>query len=594
KSVPAGALRMQLIGANPAPAMTGNEELPGKLNYLIGNDPAQWHTGVPLFSRVRTNQVSPGVDLVFHGNERALEYDFVVAPGANPNQVAFRIRGAKRIEIDSRGDLVLHTAASEFRMQKPVIYQADGASRKAVDGGFILSAKNEVRFQLGAYDRTHELVIDPAIGFSSFLGGAGFDIGNGFVVDESTPGSPKLYLSGETSDSASFTEPTTIIGSGTAPTVTEVGFVAKIDPTATGAASLIYLTFIGGKTPFQAADGGCFSGVSWLALDKTQGAANVQPVLGAQTNCSDYPTTTTINPVTAPTQSDTAVVATRLTTSGGAVDKSAMIGGNDRVSGSFVSVGIGGEVLIAGATSATNLPVKNAYVSTINNGNVGFADCFVAKLERSDLAATYLTYTNTGGGSTQRKSSGCGAFDDSSGNILAGGNTVSATAFNLGPGGASLANGFEPTFPANATEATWAMKLNPNLSGTNQLVFATYFAGGGKTAATNGAFDLGNGVVAIVGRTDSNATVGDIPLKNAFQTQNKAAGTTNGQTGYLVVGDTTKTGAASLLCSTYFGGSSGNDIIGGVGYDAGDPTNFRILLSGQTSSTDFPVMNEIQ
>jgi nidogen-like/uncharacterized protein DUF11/Big-like domain-containing protein/List-Bact-rpt repeat protein len=596
KSVPAGALRMQLIGANPAPPMTGNEELPGKLNYLMGNDPAQWHTGVPLFSRVQVKQVYPDVDLVFHGNERALEYDFVVAPGADPNQVAFRIRGAKRIEIDSRGDLVLHTAASEFRMHKPVIYQADGASRKAVDGGFILSAKNEVRFQLGAYDRTQELVIDPAIGFSSFLGGAGVDIGNGFVVDDSTPGSPKLYISGVTSDSTSFTEPNTVIGSGTsttAPIVTEVGFVAKIDPKATGAASLIYLTFIGGKVPFQAADGGCSSGVIWLALDKTQGAANVQPVLGAQTNCSDYPTTTTINPVTAPSQSDIAVVATRLTASGGAVDKSVLIGGNDQVSGSFVSVGIGGEVLIAGATSATNLPVKNAYVGTLNNGNAGFADCFVAKLERSDLAATYLTYTNTGGGSTKIKSSGCGAFDDSSGNILAGGNTISATAFNLGPGGASLANGFEPTFPANATEATWAIKLNPNLSGINQLVFATYFAGGGKTRATNGAFDLGNGVVAIVGRTNSNTTVGDIPIKHAFQTQNKAAAN-NGQTGYLVVGDTTKTGAASLLCSTYFGGSSGNDIVGGVGYDAGDPTNFRILLSGQTSSTDFPVMNEIQ
>ena len=149
KSVPAGALRMQLIRANRAPAMRGSEELPGKLNYLMGNDPAQWHTGVPLFSRVQTTQVYPGVDLVFHGNERALEYDFVVAPGADPNQVAFRIRGAKRIEIDSRGDLVLHTASSEFRMHKPVIYQADGASRKAVDGGFILSARNEVRFQLG-------------------------------------------------------------------------------------------------------------------------------------------------------------------------------------------------------------------------------------------------------------------------------------------------------------------------------------------------------------------------------------------------------------------------------------------------------------
>ncbi len=588
------AVRMQLVGANSAPLMNGLEEFSGKVNYLIGNDPAKWHTGIALYSQVRAEQVYPGVDLLFHGDQNQLEYDFIVAPGADPSKIAFRIRGATRMEIDTQGDLVLRTAHSDFRMHKPVIYQTIASERRTIEGGFVRKGKREVAFRLGAYDRSQPLVIDPKIGFASFLGGNGVEVTGGFVVDNTTPSSPKLYVSGFTTDSATFPETSnvTVIGSGTSttPVVGEVGFVAEIDPTAS-AGSLVYLTFIGGKTPFQSADTGCISGVIWLSLDETQ-ASGVQPVLGGETNCSDYPTTTVINPVTAPTNKDFGSVVTRLTPTGNAIDQSALLGGNFQVSGSFVSVGNGGEVLIAGSTSATNLPVQNAYVSTLNNGNAGFADCYVGKLERSDLKATYLTYMNTGGGSTNLNASGCGAFEDSSGNILAGGNTVSATAFNLG--GVNLANGFEPNFPATATEVTWAAKLNPGLSLTNQLVFATYFGGGGVTKAANGAFDLGNGVVAIVGATTSNTSVGDIPLQNAYLNANPAAGKGGGQTGYFLLLDTSQTGAASLVCSTYFGGSGGADVISAVAYDAGDPTDFRIILGGQTSSTDFPTANAIQ
>ena len=589
-------IRMQLVGANSEPTMTGVEELPGRVNYLLGNDPAKWHTGVPLYSQVRTQQVYPGVDLLFHGDQKQLEYDFVVAPGADPSKIAFRIRGASQMEIDSQGDLVLHTADSDFRMHKPIVYQTIASERRTIEGGFVRKGKHEVAFQVGAYDHSQTLVIDPAIGYASFLGGNGDELSGGFAVDDSTPGSPKLYLAGLTSDTTTFSEANTVIGSGTSttPPVIEVGFVAKIDPTAAASASLIYLTFIGGKTPFQAADKACESGFIWLSLDKTQGAAGVQPVLGGITNCSDYPATV-INPVTAPSMKDFGSVTTRLTASGNAVDQSALLGGNGQVSGSFVSVGSGGEVVIAGSTEATNLPVQNAYVSALNNGGAGTGDCFVARLERSDLKPTYLTYMNVGGGSTAKNESGCGAFDDSSGNILAGGNTVSATAFTSG--GVNLANGFEPNFPTNVNFAngdvvTWAAKLNPSLSGVNQLVFATYFGGGGTTRAANGSFDLGNGVVAIVGGTSSNTAVGDIPLKNAFQIQNKAVG--NGLTGYLLVLDTSQTGTASLLCSTYFGGTGGSDIVDAVSDDAADPTNFRIILGGRTSSTDFPTANPIQ
>ncbi|MGA8307892.1 MAG: Ig-like domain-containing protein [Candidatus Acidiferrales bacterium] len=201
------------------------------------------------------------------------------------------------------------------------------------------------------------------------------------------------------------------------------------------------------------------------------------------------------------------------------------------------------------------------------------------------MSISYLTYLNVGGGSTSGDGAGCGAFEDASGNILAGGNTPSPTAFNLGPGGTSLANGFQTTF--QGTRDTFGMKLNPSLVGVNQLLYASYFGGGGDTRAANGSFDLGNGVVAIVGSTTSNSANGDIPLKNAFQMKNNATG--GGMVGFLVLVNTMQTGAASLQCGTYFGGTGGGDIVGAVTYDAGDPTDYRIILGGRTNSaTDFP------
>jgi uncharacterized repeat protein (TIGR01451 family) len=591
-------IRMQLVGANSAPAMTGLEALPGKVNYLIGNDPSKWQTQVPLYSQARTEQVYPGVDLLFHGDERQLEYDFVIAPGADPSKIAFRIRGAARMKINADGDLVLHGKDSDFVMHKPVVYQTIASERRPIEGSFVKRGKDEVTFRLGAYDHSQELVIDPAIGFSSFLGGAGGDVSSGFAIDDSTPGSPKLYLSGFTLDSTTFSEPKTIIGSGTSstpPAVGEVGFVAKIDPTVSGAASLVYLTFVGGSMPSLSTQKDCISGFVWLALDKSQGAANIVPVLGGQTNCANFPSATVLNPVTDPsgTSNGLTTMAVRLMPSGAAIDKAATLGGNNDLGGGFIAVGTGGNVILSGKTQATNLPTKNAYVNTFGNGATPppFDDCFVTILNRADLSISYLTYLNVGGGSTSGDGAGCGAFEDASGNILAGGNTPSPTAFNLGPGGASLANGFQTTF--QGTRDTFAMKLDPSLVGVNQLLFATYFGGGGDTRAGNGSFDLGNGVVAIVGTTGSNSANGDIPLKNAFQTKNNATG--DGMVGFLVLINTMQTGAASLQCGTYFGGSGGDDVVGAVTYDAGDPTNYRIILGGRTNSaTDFPTLNPIQ
>ena len=129
-------VRMQLAGANPELHPIGTEPLPGTANYFLGNDPAKWHTGVPTYARVRYRGVYPGVDLVYYGNQRQLEYDFVVAPGADPKPIQLRFDGAKSLKLDGAGNLVIAAVNGEVAFQKPVIYQLAGAVRRPRGGAF--------------------------------------------------------------------------------------------------------------------------------------------------------------------------------------------------------------------------------------------------------------------------------------------------------------------------------------------------------------------------------------------------------------------------------------------------------------------------
>ena len=578
-------LRMKLLNGNPASPVTGAEELPGKVNYLIGRDPSQWHTGVSLFSRVRAEEIYPGVDLIFHGDQKQLEYDFVVAPGADPSKIKFRITGASRMEIDARGDLVLHTPGSDFRVHKPSIYQIIASERRAIEGSFLKKGQQEVSFQIGPYDRTQALVIDPSISYASFLGGSGVEEGNDLALDTSIPGSPKIYVPGQTTNITTFPETSTLLGvSGGS----SYSFLAKVDPTVTGAASLVYLTFLGGSVS-PTAGVACTTVHGHMDLDFSQAAVGVEPVLGGQTNCTNFPVTTGNL-----TSGGTDNYLTRLMPSGAALDVSVLFGGNGIQGGAWVSVDGSGNVLLASNTTSTNLATTTgAYAATMNNGATGYEDCFVAEFDRTYTVTKYLTYMNTGAGSTATTTgTGCGAIFGSSGKILAGGNTADASAFANAPSGTG---GFQTTF--QGTEDTFAVALDPTKSGVNQLAYWTFFGGGATTNATYGATPLGAGVFAIVGATTSSAAANppDIPVNNCFQNTNSAASTTTKGTGYLVVIDSNQFGAASLICGTYFGGSSGGDQVHSVGFDpVGGSSSYRILLGGQTTSTDFPTSFPVQ
>jgi len=236
-------VRMKLVDANASAQITGRDELPGKSNYFIGNDPKKWRTNIPTYARIQYKDVYPGVDLVYYGNQRQLEYDLVVAPGADPKAINLAFQGADKLEIDAEGNLVLHLTGGRMIQRTPVIYQEINGVKHAINGGYILRGKKHVAFQIGAYDVSKSLVIDPVVlSYSSYLGGSQIDLGNSIAVD----GGGNAYVTGSTDSGGVGVGlplfPTTPgafpFGGGTDAFVTKVNAAGN---------ALIYSTFLGGS-----------------------------------------------------------------------------------------------------------------------------------------------------------------------------------------------------------------------------------------------------------------------------------------------------------------------------------------------------------
>ena len=174
-------VRMRLVGADAAPTVTGVDPLPGRVHSLVG-DPDRWRRDVPTFARVQYADVYPGISLVFYGREGQLEYDFVVAPNADPDAVVMAFDGAQNLKVDGDGDLVIATGAGDVRMRRPVIYQEIGQERRPIEGGYVLDG-DRVRFRVAGHDPSHPLIIDPVLGYSSILNGSSDDQGFGIAVD---------------------------------------------------------------------------------------------------------------------------------------------------------------------------------------------------------------------------------------------------------------------------------------------------------------------------------------------------------------------------------------------------------------------------
>ena len=176
-------LRIKLVGANPQPEVVGLNELPGKMNYFIGNDPKKWQTNISTFAKVKSKDVYAGIDLVYYGNQGQLEYDFIVAPGVDPKVIKFEIKGSEILELNARGDLVLNKNDGEIRQHKPLVYQEVNGNKQIISAHYVLKAKHEIGFEVAIHDASKPLMIDPVLSYSTYLGGSGEENGRAIAVD---------------------------------------------------------------------------------------------------------------------------------------------------------------------------------------------------------------------------------------------------------------------------------------------------------------------------------------------------------------------------------------------------------------------------
>src|SRR5438128_982013 len=345
-------LRMKLLDANLAPRVTGVEELRGRSNYFIGNDPAKWRANVPTYAKVEYREVYPGVNLVYYGNQRQLEFDFIVAPGADPQRIRLGVEGADRLDLDAEGDLVVHTGGAQVRLQQPHVYQMANGVRQEIESRYVLNDHHQVEVWVAADDTHKPLVIDPTLTYSTYLGGTGFDEGFGIAVDSLG----QAYVTGVSASldfpmTAGAFQPRFAGGSRDA-------FVTKLNPTG---AALAYSTYLGGT--------GDENGFG-IAVDATGNAY----VTGLTNSNLDFPTTAgAFQRSSAGGISDAFV--TKLNAAGAALVYSTYLGGTSDDFGLGIAVDNFGNAYVTGFTGSLDFPTLGAFQSTSGDGG----DAFVAK-----------------------------------------------------------------------------------------------------------------------------------------------------------------------------------------------------------------------
>ncbi|HEX8130025.1 MAG TPA: carboxypeptidase regulatory-like domain-containing protein [Pyrinomonadaceae bacterium] len=554
------ALRIKLLGANRQPRSYGLDELQGKSNYLMGSDPAQWRTNVPNYGRVKYEGVYPGVDVIYYGTNRELEYDFVVAPGADARLIRLRVEGAKGLRVDANGDLVLPTPAGEVRQHAPHAYQEVAGVRQTVACRYVLKGAGRVGFEVGAYDRGLPLVIDPVISYSTFLGGSGYDEGNAVAVDAQG----NAYVTGYTR-SSNFPVTPNAPQPGIRATVGDYdAFITKLN--ADGSA-LVYSTYLGGNYGD--------SGTS-IAVDGA-GQAHV----AGETESTNFPVTPGSYRTTRAGSYD--VFVSKLSADGSALLYSTYLGGSGGEYDPRLALGSDGLVYVAGRTYSSNYPVtQDAFQVQPRGISQNLSEGFVTKLAASPAAGVlFSTYLGGAGYDFVEGIAVASGLDDS---VYVTGRT-SSTNFPTTP------NAWQGTLASDGSNNdSDAFVTRLNSAGT-QALFSTYFGGAGYDAASAIAVD-GAGAVYITGFTMSpslHVTPG------AFQTN--YAGVQTSLTHYTGVeagwhnqdafvaklrGD-----GASVLYSTYFGGS-GADTAKAIAVDA----QGNAYVVGDSTSTDLPAAGD--
>jgi uncharacterized protein (TIGR03437 family) len=591
---PHRALRMKLLNADADARISGQERLPGKTNYILGNDPNHWRTNIPTYARVRYHEIYPGVDLVFYGNQGRLEYDFIIGPGAKSECIALEFEGADHISLDDAGNLLLHAGDEIVKQHRPLVYQEVEGVRQEVSGDYLLTG-NQVRFKLSEYDPSLPLVIDPVLllSYSTYLGGSGDDVATDIALDSSG----NAYITGLTTSTNFPTRDPAQPNYGGG----EIdAFIVKFNPAGT---SLVYATYLGGNNEDQALG---------IAVDPS-GSAYVT----GQTCSPNFPTR---NAVQAVFGGFCDAFVTKLNASGSSVGYSTYLGGRENDPGFAIAVDPSGNAYVTGWTASANFPTKNpfqpmlgdvsdAFVTKLNaagselifstflGGNSGdFAhavavdsagnayvtgetrssnfptvnplqpmkggggDAFVTKFNAAGSALVYSTYL---GGSCETE--GWGIAIDASGSAYVTGTTCSTNFPTVNPFQAQFGGG-------QFTRDAFVSKLNP--AGT-ALVYSTYLGGSRNENDENqGAIAVDASGQAYVGGETSST---DFPLKSAWQSQRR------GNSDFFITKFTAA--GSAVVYSTYLGGSDEDGMFsGGMAVDAMG----NVFVVGVTRSKDFP------
>src|SRR5882672_1745071 len=540
------ALRMSLVGAASKPLVSGLEEQPGKANYFVGRDRSKWRTNVPTYAKVQYKNVYPGIDLVYYGNQRQLEYDFVVAPGADPNKIVLGFKGARKLAIDAQGDLVLHTAGGDIRQHKPIIYQEIDGIRRDIDGGYVRKGANHVGFQVAAYDPTWPLVIDPVVlSYSTYLGGERADRGVGIAADAAG----NAYVTGGTT-SISF--PTTsgafqpANGAGAVGAPLDI-FVTKLNAAGT---AVVYSTYLGGSSNESAGGitvddaGNAYVTGSTSSTDFPTTLGAFQPIFGGGSTFTEF-------------GGPSDAFVTKINATGSALVYSTYLGGSADDAASGIAVDAAGNAYVAGFTVCAqtgstpttrclnNFPTTpGAFDTTFALNNFGAG--FVTKLSAAGSTLVYSTYL----GNSVSAIAPIALDADGNAYVLSSNVTPTPGAFQTISGGGTDAG---------------VTKLN---AAGSALVYSTLLGGGGSDISSGIAVDAA-GNAYVTGKTFS----------LDFPTTAGALQTASGGDWDAYVTILNPTGSA-LVYSTYFCRNS-IDTGTGIAVDA----NGNTYVTGETGGS---------
>lgn len=584
---PDSVLRMGLLGSNSNARIEGQGELPGKSNYFVSDDSSQWHTNISNYRKVQYRDIYPGIDLVYYGNQRQLEHDFIVNPGADPKKIRFSFKGAKEVFIDKDGNLALSTDSGSLLLRQPVVYQEIDGKRKPVSGQYVRSDANEVGFDLGAYDRKEKLVIDPVLVYSTYFGGSQRNYINGIAADAEG----NAYITGYTS-SADFPLSNPIFFSPPKKPGNQLGFVSKISA---DGQTLIYSTYLGSQTGSVL----CFG----IAVDR-QGSAYTT----GNTSAKDFPV---VNAFQSKRLGPRSAFVTKLNATGSALEYSTYLGGKTGADALGIAVDLEGSAYVTGYLETRRLP----------NG----------QFEAGDFPTVH-PYSNIGGMFVSKISAAGSDLEYST--RLGGGDVIEfGNAIAVDPLGEAMITGYTSSdkyplrHPLSVSapagyQRTIVTKLNRNGS---DVIFSTYFrVGQGNGIATNAsgdAFVTGEGyqitdgyqsLVAFVTRikaAGSDVVYATQIGEAAFGTAITVDAVGNAYfTGYtyqgLPVVNPIQSGLAgiqdafiakfdplgsTLIYSTYFGGS-GTDRSLGIAIDG----RGNVYIAGLTFSSDLPLTAALQ